>query len=191
MSEPRLAAILYGEGEGPRIDDLLVEIVAALRSRDFQLAGAIQHNTDGGDRCRCDMTLEDLSSGHRIDISERRGPEARGCRLDSFALEESVGLVTHSLSDGRDLLVVNRFGKREAEGHGFRQAIEKAMELGVPVLVAVSVSQQAAWEKFTAPFAERLPADASDVVSWCERLRPAGSSKQELQQAASPESAGA
>lgn len=168
MAEPRLAGIIYGTGEGPRIDDLLVATVARLRARGLRLAGAIQHNTDGGDRCRCDMTLEDLASGQRVDISERRGPESRGCRLDSFALEASVGLVAQSLNAPRDLVILNRFGKREAEGHGFRQIVDQAMEAGVPVLVAVSDGQREAWESFTGSYAERLPADIEAIVRWAD-----------------------
>ncbi len=170
MAEPRLAGILYGTGQGPQIDDMLVWLVAQLRGRDVRLAGAIQHNTDNGDRCRCDMTLEDLASGQRIDISEKRGPESRGCRLDSFALEASVGLVTQSLLEQRDLVIINRFGKREAEGHGFRQIVEQAMEAGVPVLVAVAEGQQEPWENFTGCYAERLPVDAGRILSWCESV---------------------
>ncbi len=169
MAEPRLAGILYSEGQGPQIDDMLVELVGKLRDRHVRLAGAIQHNTDNGDRCRCDMTLEDLASGKRIDISEKRGPESRGCRLDSFALEASVGVVAQSITPSRDLVIINRFGKREAEGHGFRQVVEQAIEAGLPVLVAVASGQQEAWDNFTGSYAEQLPADAEAVLAWCGR----------------------
>lgn len=170
MAEYRLAGIVYEAGQGPQIDDMLVALVAHLRTSGMRLAGAIQHNTDGGDRCRCDMTLEDLASGQRVDISERRGPESRGCRLDSFALEASVGMVTQSLSQPCDLVIVNRFGKREAEGHGFRQVVEQAMEAGVPVLVAVAEGQWPAWQDFTGDFAERLAVDAEAVKAWCDAV---------------------
>jgi nucleoside-triphosphatase THEP1 len=174
MAEPRLAGILYGEGQGPQIDDMLIELVGKLRDQRLRLAGAIQHNTDGGDRCRCDMTLEDLATGKRIDISERRGPESRGCRLDSFALEASVGVVAQSLSRDRDLVVINRFGKREAEGHGFRQIVEQAIEAGLPVLVAVASGQRAAWDDFTGSYAEQLPAETDAILAWCARVVRAG-----------------
>ena len=167
MRETRLAGVLYGEGEGPRMDDMLVEVVTRLRSGAKRLAGAIQHNTDGGDRCRCDMTLEDLASGRLIDISEKRGPQSSGCRLDSFALEESVGVVVESLNSQPDLLIINRFGKREGEGHGFRQAIERALELNIPVLAAVGAGQKEAWQNFTGSFADQLPVDADAIMAWC------------------------
>lgn len=169
VSEHSLAVIVYDEGEGSRVDDVLEEVARSLRRAGNRLAGAVQHNTEAGDRCRCDMTLEDLATGRRIDISEKRGPEARGCRLDSFALEDMVGRVTASLSMDAQLLIVNRFGKREAAGHGFRSAIESAIEMGLPVLSAVSRANLPAWAGFTASMDERLPVDIAAVLAWCER----------------------
>ena len=175
MSVPAIAVIVYEDAEGGRVDDVLEQVARMLRESGNRLAGAVQHNTEAGDRCRCDMTLEDLATGRRIDISEKRGPEARGCRLDSFALEDMVGRVTASLSNEAQLLIVNRYGKREAAGHGFRSAIEAAIEMRLPVLSAVSRTNLSAWAGFTASLDDRLPADTDAVLDWCERnLRHAG-----------------
>lgn len=172
MTQTTIAAVVYAEGQGPRVDEMLVDVVGRLRQADVRLSGAIQHNTDDGDRCRCDMTLEDLAGGRLIDISERRGPQSRGCRLDSFALEEIVGIVETSLERGPELLVINRFGKRESEGHGFRQAIEQAMAKSIPVLVAVSESQRAAFQQFAAPFASELAFAPEAILAWCASVMP-------------------
>ncbi|MBL8566719.1 MAG: DUF2478 domain-containing protein [Hyphomicrobiaceae bacterium] len=163
----QLGALVYEEGEGARVDEFLAALAGELRGSGIRLAGAIQLNTDGGDRCRCDMTLEDLASGRLIDISERRGPEARGCRLDSFALEDAVGSVIASLEARPDLMILNRFGKREAEGHGFRGAIEFALANNVPVLIAISRANMPAWTAFAEQMGETLPFDDSAVLSWC------------------------
>lgn len=172
MSHTTIAAVVYAEGLGPRIDEMLVDVVARLRQSGAKLSGAIQHNTDDGDRCRCDMTLEDLAGGRLIDISERRGPQSRGCRLNSFALEEIVGIVEASLAHEPELLVINRFGKRESEGHGFRQAIERAMSQSIPVLVAVSENQREAFQNFATPFANELAFAPDAILSWCTSVMP-------------------
>lgn len=164
---PRLAAVLYSAGAGARADAVLAEAVGALRRQGWRLGGAVQHNTPVADRCACDMTLEDLGSGRLVDISENRGPLARGCRLNSVALEELTGLAASSIAHGIDLLIVNKFGKRESEGHGFRQAIEAAVAAGVPVVALVSHDNLAGWEAFTAGLDDRLAADAQAIVSWC------------------------
>lgn len=183
MTHASIAAVIYAEGQGPRIDELLVDLVGRLRQAGTKLSGAIQHNTEEGDRCRCDMTLEDLAGGRLIDISERRGPQSRGCRLDSFALEEIVGIVEASLAHGPQLLVINRFGKREAEGHGFRQAIEQAMALSIPVLVAVSENQRAAFLGFAEPFARELAFEPDAILAWCSSVAPAHAGRRAAQPA--------
>lgn len=69
-----------------------------------------------------------------------------------------------------DLLVVNRFGRGEAEGHGFRSAIEKAFVMGIPVLTAVRDDYLDEWRSFGAEFAAELPALAEDVSAWFDAV---------------------
>ncbi|MEX5726690.1 hypothetical protein Ga0609869_000043 [Rhodovulum iodosum] len=51
------------------------------------------------------------------------------CRLDPAALETAVGLVAAGLSSGADLLIVNKFGKHEAAGRGFRYVVAEAVAM--------------------------------------------------------------
>lgn len=171
MNGPRLATVVYGNGESDAVDALLGDVVRELRARGLRVAGAVQHNTGGHDGDCYDMLLEDAASGRIIDISEKRGACARGCRLDTFALEEMVGLVGASLDAAPDVVVLNRFGKREAEGHGFRPVIESALDRGIAVLVAVSESILPQWDRFAASLDERLAVDAAAITAWCERQR--------------------
>lgn len=167
MPQPIIAALIYDTGTGGAADLLLAETTRRLSARGYRLAGAIQHNTNGADGCLCDMTLEDLSSGRLVLISEKRGPLARGCRLDSSALEEVVGLAGAAVEDGADMLVVNKFGKREVEGHGLRQVIEAAAGRGIPILAAVSATNLPAWTEFTGGLDTRLPLDPDRLAAWC------------------------
>lgn len=164
----RIAAVMYEPGEGETADRLLSEAAVALRGRGRRLAGTIQSNEPGGEGRRCDMTLEDLVSRRRICASTHRGSLARGCRLDTEALEEAVGLALSSLTPATDLVIINRFGKREAEGRGFRPLIEAAVEHGVPVLIGVNVAQSEAWYRFTGCELPVLPLALDDVMAWCE-----------------------
>jgi nucleoside-triphosphatase THEP1 len=167
MTTARLAAVLYSAGKGLAADAVLAEATGVLRAEGWRLGGAVQFNTPVEDRCACDMTLLDLGSGRVVDISENRGPLARGCRLNAVALEEITGLAAASLTVGVDLLVVNKFGKREIEGHGFRQAIEAAVASGVPVIALVSEDNLGGWAQFTQGMDERLRPDVGAVVAWC------------------------
>ena len=173
MGTSRLAAVLYTGGKGGAADAALAEAMDVLAAEGWRLGGSVQYNRAMEDRCACDMTLKDLGTGRLVEISEDRGPLARGCRLNSVALEELTGLAAASLAKGIDLLVVNKFGKRETEGHGFRQAIETAVGLGVPVIALVSESNLAGWAEFTAGLDERFDADLDAILAWCRRVKAA------------------
>lgn len=144
-----LAAIHYGDGQSELVDALIARAAKSLRIRGTKLAGAIQLNRPRSDRCRCDMDLEDLATGRLVPISQDRGKEARGCKLDIQGLEEIVGLSQAALQAGAEFLIINRFGKAEAEGRAFRPVIATAAERGIPVLLAVSDANLAAWKTFT------------------------------------------
>lgn len=103
-------------------------------------------------------------------ITQSLGPGSRGCRLDPQVLAESCSSLLAELDRGVDILVLNRFGKAEFEGQGFRTVIEKAFEMGIPVLVAVRDSYADAWKAFGSMFADDLPADAQKVTAWCCQL---------------------
>ena len=162
----RLAAIHYDRQSGAHVDDVLAGVVRILKSSGVKLGGSIQWNETAPNRTRCSMTLEDLASGRRILVSEDRGPHARGCRLNASALEEAAVLTASSIEAGVDLVIINRFGKQEAEGRGFRQVIEAAILLDLPVLVGVNETNRDSWEGFTGNEAECLPCSIDAVLTW-------------------------
>ncbi|HRO48846.1 MAG TPA: DUF2478 domain-containing protein [Hyphomicrobium sp.] len=166
----RIAAILYEADKGPAADALLTGIARSFRARGLKLAGAVQSNVAQPGRSRCDILLEDLASGRVVEASENRGPMASGCRLDAGALEDIVGLSAASLAPETALVIVNKFSKREAEGHGFRPLIEQAAVLDIPVLVAVKPAHLDAWTSFVGGAPTLLPLDEETVTRWCETV---------------------
>jgi nucleoside-triphosphatase THEP1 len=162
---PLIAAIPYAEGAYP--DALLAEFAADLRARGHVLAGVIQHDLTRRDRTRCDMALEDLTSGAIIGLSEDRGPAARGCRIDPNGLAEAEGLIARALAEtSPDLLIINKFGKIESEGGGLRMVIAHAVLAAIPVLIGVPQRNLDAWEAFAGPLSERVPADRARIEQW-------------------------
>jgi hypothetical protein len=81
-----------------------------------------------------------------------RGPYSAG----SFARGSNV-----------ELLVLNRFGKAEAEGGGLRSAFVRAIEAGIPVVTAVRSPYIAAWSEFHERLAVDLTPDLGAVLAWC------------------------
>ncbi len=146
-----ITAILCSEGR--EAASLMLRAVRHLSSSGVRSAGFIQRDIERPGQCRCDMMLEDLATGAVIAISENRGPEARGCRLDTHALMEAVAATERALLAAPDLLVVNKFGKTEAEGGGFRPVIADAVGRGIPVLIAVPWRNVDGWRRFAGSLA--------------------------------------
>lgn len=162
-----LAYITYQRGAGDELDGLLSAIASRLSKAGHTLAGSIKHSVPRPDRCRCDMLLENLHTKEFVPISQDRGPEARGCALDSSALESLVGSTMTGLEIGATCLIINRFGKLEAAGRGFRPAIEFAVCRQVPCLIGVEYGNLPAWRAFAGPLGEELPCQEDRVWEWC------------------------
>ena len=64
-----------------------------------------------------------------------------------------LALATAALATDPDLLVINRFGKTEAEGGGVRPLIADAVDRGIPVLIAVPWRNIASWRVFAGELA--------------------------------------
>lgn len=162
----RLAAIGYQAGFP--IDDLLRRVAERLRADRVGLAGALQENV-GGIPGQCSaMTLIDLTSQGRFLISQDLGLQSEGCRLDARGLSEIGALLDRPFDRRTELLLLNRFGKAEAEGGGLRSVFARALDAGIPILTAVRPPYLEAWAQFHGGLAVDLPADFERVVAWCE-----------------------
>ena len=164
----RLAAIGYEAGFP--IDDLLRRVADRLRADQVALAGALQENI-GGIPGQCSaMTLVDLSSQRRFGISQDLGLQSEGCRLDPQGLSEVGALLDRPFDLRTELLLLNRFGKAEAEGRGLRSVFARAIDAGIPVLTAVRPPYREAWAQFHGGLAVDLPTDLERVLAWCEQV---------------------
>ncbi len=130
-----ILAVVYSDGLAA--DKFLAEWGYALRSSGLSVAGLVQLNTFERSPGKCDMDVEELFSGTVLQLSEDRGQQARGCRLDHSILAEAAALLDKALDEKPDVLVLNKFGKVEAEGGGLRDVLAKAVELDVPIVVGV------------------------------------------------------
>ncbi|MGL4397342.1 MAG: DUF2478 domain-containing protein [Hyphomicrobium sp.] len=166
----RLAAIRYEPGQGDDVDALLRAIADTLRNDGHRLAGAVQWNEPRADGDRCGIAYEDLATGQRIAASEPRKGGVDQCRLDSSALEDVAGLVAAGITEGVALVIINRFGRQEAAGQGFRAAIEAAVANDLPVLTSLNTSQAPAFDAFAGGHAVYLDAAVDHVAAWCRSV---------------------
>lgn len=160
-----LGVIVYDDGL--QADDLLAQIAALLAAEGYRLGGAVQSSVRRPGRRKCDMYLRDLLGGEEILISLDRGNEARGCRLDHDAFARVSLWGEQALAAGIDLLVINKFGKEEAQGRGLRTLIGEALTAGIPVILGVSTLNLPHFEVFAGDAVARLPPQREAILAWC------------------------
>lgn len=150
-------------------DRCLADLARRLEAAGIAFAGAIQRNTARIDGQPDDMDLRVIGTDRVIRISQSLGPGSAGCRLNAASLEEAAGLVAAALDTGAPrVLLLNRFGRQEAEGRGFRPLIGRALGEGMAVLMAVGPDYLAAFAEFAGGMAERLPAEPAALFGWCQ-----------------------
>ena len=161
---PRLAAIRIADDTAT--DFLLERVVRALQDEGSTVAGFIQRQGCPDLSGHAEMQLEEIPGGQRFRISQPLGKESRGCRLDPRAIADIAGPLLEAIESKPDFLVINRFGKGESEGQGFRMVLEKAFMLGIPVLTSVKEAYVDAWEAFAGDYAVSLPPTLETVLQW-------------------------
>ncbi|MDO6479969.1 DUF2478 domain-containing protein [Shimia thalassica] len=145
---------------------VLLELAKDLEKSGKRLCGTVQVDTEREKDHHCDMDVLVLPDGPTIRISQSLGRESRGCRLNPDALENAVGLTEAELEKDVDVLIVNKFGKHEADGRGFRGAIARALEKDVPVLVGANKLNLDALRSFCADEVEELAPDLETLRAW-------------------------
>ena len=148
-------------------DDLLVQAAQEMRKLGLSLAGGVQHNPLAKGADRCEMVLEILRANDQLLISQDLGPMSKGCRLNASALEQAVGFVMTSLAQQKsDMLIINKFGKQEVDGRGFRPAIAMALEEEVPVLVMVRPESLQNFQDFIGDIGQEIVPDLQAIMLW-------------------------
>lgn len=158
-------AYMMAPGRGD-VDQILAGLAHRLAQRGIRCGGTVQINTGRPDAGPCDMDVKVLPDGPVLRISQDLGRDSRGCRLDPQALETAVGFVSAGFADRPDVLIVNKFGKHEAEGRGFRDVIADALALEIPVIVGLNGLNKPAFEEFSGGLAVMLPPDERILVDW-------------------------
>nr|WP_114389295.1 DUF2478 domain-containing protein [Notoacmeibacter marinus] len=154
-----------------QVNAVLSNVALYLEQRSWRLAGLVQSDVDRPDRRHADMHVRVLPNGETFRISQDLGSNSRGCRLDTASLEAAVGIVTETMSGDIDLLIVNKFGKQEAQGGGFHALIGEAVLRGIPVLTAVNNLNRAAFDDFSGGLAHELSAVEEEILGWLSKSR--------------------
>lgn len=161
---PQLAAVVFDHGIN--VDSVLREAIAALRNRGLRVGGAIQAIGKRWTKCRRVMTVENLLTGETLKISQDLGAEAQSCILDPAALAEASAMLRMAMNIHVDVVVGNRFGEQEINGHGLRVEFADAAMAGFIVLTAVQSRHVNGWIEFGGGYAVTFEPSTQTIVDW-------------------------
>ena len=169
-----LAAILYRPEDD--VDALLADFAAALLRDGEHIGGVVQRNLKDDAGRSSGMHVVDLSTGRQISICQPLGTGATACKLDPAGLAEASLAVSRAVAENAALIIVNKFSKQEATGHGLRSELAEAIIAGGPVLTAVPEKCLGAWREFTGDRGTMLLCARHVVDEWWREvsLRRAG-----------------
>ena len=88
------------------------------------------------------------------------------CKLDPAGLAEASIVVSRAATEDVSLIIVNKFSKQEAGGHGLRSELAEAIIAGGPVLTAVPEKCFDAWKEFTGDRGTTLFCSRHVVEEW-------------------------
>ncbi|WP_204113587.1 DUF2478 domain-containing protein [Shimia biformata] len=159
-----------GRGE---LDELLFDLAKKLAERGKRTCGIVQVNSDRDDCHRCDMDVQVLPDGPSIRISQFLGKESTGCRLNPEALETAAGEVATRMQDPFDVFLLNKFGKQEADGRGFRELLGEALAQGATVIAGTNGMNKDAFEEFSGGIATYVAPDLDALLAFCDESEEA------------------
>ena len=164
-----LAALVYDEHEDP--DAVLRDFAGDLNAHGFRAVGMVQ----AGQCADSSLSAVLVHNGEEILLAQDFDPSASGCRLDLARLQNAGARVAEALGAGADLLIVNRFGKRERDGKGLAYLVQRALDADIPVVIAVSSQHFGDWIKFADGMSVKLHCDRAALEAWWDRVSAANS----------------
>src|SRR5262245_44301135 len=163
-----LAALVYGPDQDP--DAVLRDFAAGLNARGLRAVGMVQD----GQCADSSLSAVLVHSGEKLLLAQDFDPAATGCRLDLTRLQNAGNRVADAMGHGADLLVVNRFGKRERDGKGLSYLIDRALGADIPVVIAVASDRFADWIKFAGGMSVKLPCSREALDTWWHSVAAQG-----------------
>ncbi len=163
---PRRGIVALQGASRAAIQKILADFALRLGANGVRLGGVVEVATgDRGGDCRS-LALHDLYTGALIPISQDLGPGSTACNLDLGGLAAACAAVERAVSAGVDLVILNKFGKAEAERGGLGDAFRAAIAADLPIVTAVSPLLSHEWSAFAGDLSNFIPADAAALDKW-------------------------
>ena len=93
-------------------------VVKNLQEKGVMVGGVLQEAEFRPDGCCARLNIVDIRTGKTERITQDRGRELRGCKLDPRGLAAISHCITDAIDADVDLVIINKFGRAESEGDG-------------------------------------------------------------------------
>ncbi|MDY0309636.1 MAG: DUF2478 domain-containing protein [Castellaniella sp.] len=160
---PPIAAIVHAHEDAA--DAVMLDFVNDLRARGRSVHGLLMARRPDGRR-RGGRCLRDIDTGDIFEIFQDLGEGSQACCLDISCLAAAASTLRTAVQARPDLVVVNRFGRQEADGAGFAQEFLTLMSEDIPVLTIVAEEFLGDWRQFTGGLGVELSADMNHLRAW-------------------------
>jgi hypothetical protein len=143
-------------------------VVSDLKKQGIEVGGVLQEIEAGKEPNCARLNVVDIRTGATASITQDRGKDAQGCKLDPRGLADISHCITDAIEAGVALIVVNKFGRAESEGGGLLSCIADSVSVGIPILTSVREPYIDAWRSFHGGLAIELLPNKKTIVDWCE-----------------------
>lgn len=165
-----IAALVHESAE--HADEFLYAFIQDLQSQNKNILGVIQAHPEVSYAYGSQMGIVDLSTGAYISIAQDLGKHNTSCCIDAEAISNSSRILQAARMQAPDLIIVNRFGKLEAEGSGFADEMLEIMSENTPLLTVVAERFLPMWREFTGGLATEILPDSAALHEWFKSISP-------------------
>ena len=144
-------------------DAVLRDFAAELNARGLRVVGMVQAG-----QCADCQPVGSAGPQRRKDIAGAgfRPLRERLPARPRQGFRTRAPVIADALEAGADLLIVNRFGKRERDGKGLAYLIERALGADIPVVIAVSSEQFRGLDQVRRRDERKLHCDRAALQAW-------------------------
>lgn len=174
-----IAALVHQDADAADVQ--LQLFINYLFSQGKLVLGFIQAPETINQRHQSKMGIINLADGRYYSIAQYLGEHNSSCCLDSAAVSAASHVLTMARQQKPDLIIINRFGKLEAEGSGFADEMLEIMSSSIPLLTIVPERFLDAWRIFCGELSSELPPTLAHMKHWFQRLPSLSASTLEQQ----------
>ena len=146
-----------------------MKFVEKQKSQNTRIGGILQEALFNSAGEIAGLNAIDISTKCHIPIT-RPVKNDDECGLDVSALAETTGIISKAISDGVDLMVVEKFGEQEQNGKGLIDEILQTIVEGILLLISVPEAALSLWQERSGELGSVLPYSEEAFQKWWKSI---------------------